>query len=607
MDELGLWIDRQVRRERAVVRLEDALLGNRFARYFVYRLRFFVVRTVVSTFIHALKIVLLLGAFARSEFVAIVVLQSALALSGDFWWGALEEMRGRVRGFQRRAARHLIPRQIAAWLTLSAGLALVGLSGAGGYVAYRVVAGGLGPADAFAAALVIGISLDLVARTYHSGAYAMRRVYRPLPSLLALDVVSVGVLLALWPFIGLWAFPVAELLSVLTVVAISIYFTTRTYRTLALPTLGTLLRAGSLRHLRRSIPEPAALRASLAPGVAYGLVGLEGLIVVAGVFGATTASGQALITLLAALAPVNRASFEWARLLYFDLKRMDLPLLAGLRARFDHAALALAVAVALLTWAVSAVVGVWVVADVTALLVGGLLALFVARSLLAAVQMQAFTRLAYARLTAVGVLGVAAVISAFVLFPGAESRLLAVAAVLGLSFALLLVLPPGPAPTDGVVPLSDWLRRLRAVRGPVRALQLVFDARLDARGTTVEVRRTEAWRRREVARRVGERLVRADGRATWVTPTRLWCFEPAGRASVAATAVALGAGLVDRPALVTEHADGAQAAVALAGEVVGSQTFAGAGAGVGAGVAGVGTAGVAGVGVAGFAAEVAVD
>src|SRR3990172_6335896 len=276
MNEIHGWIARQTAREQSVIRLEDALIGGRFARYFVYRLRFFVARTGISTAVHALKIVLLLGAFPRTEFLVIIVLQGIVALTVDFWWGAPEQMRGQIRSLQRRSARQLIPAEIGRWLTLSSRVSLAGLAAAGGFAAYRALTGGLGAADAFIVALLIGAALDLTARTYHSGAYALRRVYRPLPSLLALDVASVGVLLAFWPLIGIWAFPLAELISVVTVVSISIYYTSRTYRTLAVPTLLPLPR------LRRPVPSLAHLRAATAPAIGYALVGLEALVVIAG-------------------------------------------------------------------------------------------------------------------------------------------------------------------------------------------------------------------------------------------------------------------------------------------------------------------------------------
>jgi hypothetical protein len=550
-------------------------MSNRFGGYFFYRLRFLLSRTAISTVVHAAKVVLLLGVFPRSEFLVIVIIQGSVALAGDFWWGALEQMRAEIRTLQRRQARHVIPREIGRWLTVSTRIASAVGVVALLYGVARALDGSLAAVDALVVALLIGAALDLVARTYHSGAYAMRRVYRPLPSLLALDFVSVGLLLGLWPFIGIWAFPVAELVSVLVVVSISLAYTTRTYRTLAIPTLVPLLR------MRMPAPRSRALRASIGPGISYALVGLEALIVVAGIATATTATGTTLVILLAALAPVSRASFEWARLLYFDLKRMDVPLLANLRRRFDAAILRLAVLIGVGTGLISAVVAVFLVDAFTPLLIVALVALFTVRSVLAAAQMQAFTRTAYTRLTVAGVGGVIAVIACLYLPAAADARLLGVAGALAISLLLLLSLPSGGRTDEGVIDLADWLVRLRAAPTSVTVMKLTFDDRLSKRGTTAEARRSEAWRRRNVAHRLGAGLLRRRGAATWVTPTVLWTFEPVrlpptaaqetGPQNQAEQIVRMSAGLIEAAPDVREWAAGTLAAPELAEDAVAVQ------------------------------------
>ncbi|MEX2546564.1 MAG: hypothetical protein WD830_02095 [Chloroflexota bacterium] len=568
MTELAAWIDRQARREASVVRLEDALLANHFARYFFHRLRYLVARTGISTVIHALKVVLLLGVFPRSEFVVIVIAQGSVALAGDFWWGALEQMRSEIRKLQRRQARHQVPREIARWLSLSARLAVaVGLV-AVIYAVSRLATGDLAAVDAIVVALLIGAALDLVARTYHSGAYALRRVYRPLPSLLALDVVSVGVLLGLFPFVGIWAFPIAELLSIFVVVAISLWYTSRTYRTLALPSIVPLLRLG--------LPTPRlrALRQAFGPGVSYALVGLEALVVIAGIATATTAAGSTLVVLLAALAPVTRASFEWARLLYFDLKRIEAPLLADLRRRFDRAVTKLAVVIGVATGLLAGVVAVFVLPSFTPLLIAALVALFVVRSVLAAAQMQAFTRGAYVRLTAAGAVGVAAVVACFALPLAADGRLVAISAALLASLLLLLSLRGGGASDEGVIAFPEWLVRLRTVgrRSPtVTVTRLTFDDRVSGRGSTAEARRAEGWRRRNVAHRLGAALQRRGGAATWVTPQMLWTFAPAGQPAApgAEQLARASAGLIDSAPDTREWADPQVAARELAEDGLG--------------------------------------
>lgn len=101
--------------------------------------------------------------------------------------------------------------------------------------------------------------------------FALRRFYRPLPSLFLTDVAGLGALLVLWPLIGQWAFAVAEVVSDVTVIGISLRYTSRTYHVMGFPGLRTLLRTpvlpprrrvlrGRLPHLRWRRPPWASRR-----------------------------------------------------------------------------------------------------------------------------------------------------------------------------------------------------------------------------------------------------------------------------------------------------------------------------------------------------------
>ena len=558
MNELAKWSAKQARAERGIVHLEDALLTGSFTRYFVHRLRFLVARTLVATLIHALKIVLLLGAFPREQFLVIIVAQSGAALIGDFWWGALEQLRAQIRLLQRRGRRYLVPREIGRWLSLVWPVALILPMVAGVYAASQLVAHELDPVEAYLCVLVAAVALDLLMRTYHSGAYALRRVYRPLPTLIVVDVVSVAVLLAAWPLLGLWAYPVAELVSLVAVVGITLRYTTRTYRSLAMPTLRALV----MQH--RPVPSLSTLRRSLSPGIAYALVGLEAVVVVAGLAQGTSQAGASLVVLLAALSPVSRASFEWARLLYFDLKRLELPLLAGIRRKFDRAMFVLAVVIGLVAGGLACAVALVLLTGPTAFLLAALVAFFGVRSVLAASQMQAFTRTVYVRLALSGLVGVTVLAVVFVLTTAADARLLGATAGLAISLALLAILPPPIDPGDVVIGSAEWLSAFRAQKQPVQFARLRFDADLASRAVAPDTRRTEEWRRDEVARRIAERARRRGGAVAWAGAHELWLFsEPESALTHQRVLVRHGAGLV-RGTRATVYDDPPAAALGLA-------------------------------------------
>ena len=239
MKDLAAWFSRQAARARRVVYLEDALLGGRFAGYAWHRLRFFLARYILSLVLHTVQVILLYKFFPLRQFQSLLLVQAAAALVSGFWWGSLEAMRARVRTLQRERQSHHLPQEIACWLNLSLRLAAVVVLG----LALRFLAPmalgrkgwSFGPADLYLAAILLRLALDLVARTYHSGVYALRRVFRPLPSILATELLGFGAVLAFWPWLRVWSLPLAFLVSTLAGQALLYRFTSRAYSQLGLP------------------------------------------------------------------------------------------------------------------------------------------------------------------------------------------------------------------------------------------------------------------------------------------------------------------------------------------------------------------------------------
>ena len=334
----------------------------------------------------------------------------------------------------------------------------------------------------------------------------------------------------------------------------------RTYRVLGLPTIGTLFRT------HHPLPTAVALRSALSPGIAYALVGIESLVLFAVLVNAGPNGNAALFAVLAALGPVIRAGFEWAQLLYFDLVRLDVPLLRGLRRRFDTAIARLAAIMGVGTWALAATLGASLLGVRDGTLLFLLLLFFVLRSLLASAQVRMFSAGAYWRLSAVGALGGIGSLVALAVVTTEAGRLVALSVVLAISFAALLVLPVPVDPADRVLALPDWLARLRCFPGPVALTRVVFDKRTLARGVVMEERRKEEWRRRLVARKIGSMAAQRGGAATWLGPFELAWFGAVGDASPINW---IGSGLVVKRPVIVRFATGVIAAKELLSSTLG--------------------------------------
>lgn len=510
------WLRRQGAREARIVTLEQGLLGGRLWRYAAYRLRFFAVNWLVASLAHAVLAIVLLRSFGMAGLVSVVAAHGAVLLVAQFWWGALEAQRSRVRDLHRAARPHRVPPVIASWVSLglAAGSVLLVLA-----VAW-VLACGTGVAQLYVAALVVGLAVELPVRAYHSGVYAVRRVRLPLAATLAPQLAGPAVLLLLvgWPYAPV----VAVLVTTGLAGAATVYWTRRLQHFLGVRLRGAL----GWRAARACAP---AWRESLAAGSANAAIGLDGLVVLALVAGARPGVAGAVSAIFLVL-PTVAAGAEWARLLYFDLKRLELRLFANLRRRFERFTAWLAVVLgAAFGTAAAAVVALVERAGPAEL--AALCAFFVARSVLARAQIQAFAGGAYAVVAATGVLcaaGVLAVGSAASATAVLLGGVAVVAAVCAGTLAALLHGHAGPrwlrrGPASALLTL-EWLHALGRVRTPVvvgsaalvpaRGLE-----RLDARSRADASR----WRLAQLADRVARR-VGHDGAAAWIAPDRVVWF-----------------------------------------------------------------------------------
>jgi hypothetical protein len=520
MSELDRWLRRQAEREGRIVLLEEGLLGDRLWRYSWYRLRWFFLRYLVESITHAVTVLFLFRGLEWENFLLVVVATASTSLAVSFWWGALEGLRGQVRDLHRSGRPHRIAGTIGAWLAVSLALSAVVLGAAVGWLVWQAFAGGVGAADAFVAVLLLRLAVELPIRTYHSGVYALRRVYKPLTANLAPEFVGLAAVLALWPIAGVWGIVVASLLTTLLLAGLNLEYIGRVYHFLGVAPAREL-------HFQRL---PA--RESLAAGFSHAVMALDALAVLALLYGSQTDS-EALLVLFLSM-PTIRAGFDWARLLYFDLKRLELRLFTNLRRRFERHTLELAWLLGVLFWVVAAGIAASYYQEDVGSIALALLGFFVARSLLARAQVQAFAAGSYRAVLGTGAACVAGLAAVGPVAEGEAERLAGIAAVAALCAVALSrltgVTRARGEPGTALLTL-EWLRRLGHERGAVRVgsarvVSAGGPERLDAR--TREER--NRWRLSRLAEQTARRLG-GSGAAAWIGPDRLVWFEPSGDAA----------------------------------------------------------------------------
>jgi hypothetical protein len=511
------------------VTLEDALLGHREVEYGTYRLRFFFLRCLSSAALHVVRLTLLRVVFSHQAFLTTLVLNALASLVVSFWWGALEVLRARVRRLWREGERHRISAEISRWLALATVPALVAVVLAAGWIAYEMLPRrSLSPSVLHLYVFVIGLRLamDLLTLTLHSGVYAVRRVYRPLQAMVGVELAGFALVLALWPLIGRWSFPIASLASTLLSSALVVHYTARLYRLLGwwpLPWLHPVFPALRLR---------STLGELVGAGASYALMKMDAFLMLAMFHSrGETANGVSFFLLFVAIAPAVQAAFDWSQILYFDLKRLNGTSLAALRRKYEDFSHRLAWAVALVLWALACVLGTVVTQRNLGEIYWLLAPFFLCRSFLAVTQVQAFAKRRYGWLLGTGAVLLAAIIGLQAVVHGARYRLLGLA-VASLAVACLLRALARVARDERgerVVPAREWLEQLCALREPVRVRSLrIADGepaglRISARDQVAMSR----WRHTRIARRAARRLG-AGGAVTLIHPDRLAWYETRG-------------------------------------------------------------------------------
>lgn len=526
MDALHGWFQRQAARERRILFLEDALLSRRFWPYAVYRLRYFFAQFGTAAAAHVFLVFFLFRSFDGPAFVGILLAHAASGMLSGFWWGALEVMRDRVRDLYRTGRTHVVPKEIGRWLLLSIWLSAAVLAIATlitliriGYAGWRVE-----PDNLYVWTIFAGLSVTLVARCYHSGLYAIRRIYRPLVTIIAADVVGVLAILSLLPLLGPWSFAVAGLVTTLLICGFTFHYTGRLYD------FFDFRPWDNTDFQRRRWPVHADLEDWVPAGLAYGVVRLDSLLVLTLFFASQrSTAAAALFMLFFLIGPAIRAGLKWAQLFYFDFARLDLRIFRNMRRRFERSVLRLAVVIGLIFWGAACLMGAVAYPGAMGSLYGPLLLFLLSRSVLAATQIEAFTEGAYRELILSGALlltGFAVAMFAF----QSEGQI-----VIGLSVSTLVALAflwirkrRGKIRRDrAVLGITEWLLRLRAIRGPVRVLAAEFDALTPASRNGNYSAWDERWRHLKVAEGLGAELGSC-GEVALIHPGRVVWFDRRG-------------------------------------------------------------------------------
>jgi len=535
MNSLEHWFRNQLERDKSLVSLEDALLSGRFAQYFVYRLRLFSSRLLVTGLLHVIEFLILRFTLTHEVFVAALMFRLACGIIAGWWWGGLEIMRNEVRALRDDQATYRIPVALAPWMSASLVYGACTLILVFGWVILDASSVGweFNVFHLYVFAVGFRLSVSFVVRAFHSGVYAIRRIYRPFVSTIAADVFAFVGTLVLWPLLREWALPTMLILSGLLVSSLTLVFTSRAYELTGLFPSRPRMDRATLTILQTTIS-----RSFLRAGCANAFVQLEGaLVFVLFPFTGSHAETDLVFLVMYCVSPFVRASREWAQLLYFDFKRLDLQALTCFKKRFEQSALWTSHLIAISVWLVSSILATLVLRVNLGLLYLLLLPFFLIRSQLAVHQIRAFVEQRFVVLVGSGfMIGAAALVMQGGDLSG-NGRILVLTCVLVAATIWLQLTRPRSKDADnlsGVFSLPVWLSKLQQLNEPVRIRSVRFAGCVN--DAVVE----------NVAREILEQLG-SDGSVTIAGRKRITWFELVASKQAPSNKwiISLGAGLLE--------------------------------------------------------------
>ena len=333
MLSLERWFELASARGKQAVYLEDALLSDRFPAYAVYRLRFFMGTSLITAILHVIEFTILAFIFSGQTLVFALAISTASSLVSVWWWGALESMRGQIRSMRREGKTYLIGKNVSPWLYLAILCSVSILTLTIGWVLLDT----LRPTQRFELihlfvfARGLQLSLNVLLRTYHSIVYAVRRIYRPFFAIVGIQLFGLlGTLLA-WPIFGVWSYPLMLIPVALITNILTYIYVSRMYRVMGFTPIRELFGQMNIKSLHGTFNKEFFLA-----GFSYASMRLDNLIIISLFFGAYHNSNEYdLFIFFYLISPFTHASYGWAQLFYFDLKRLDLELLLTLKKKFE--------------------------------------------------------------------------------------------------------------------------------------------------------------------------------------------------------------------------------------------------------------------------------
>lgn len=399
MNAIHQWFEKQQNRSKHFVSIYDMIFGEEKAAYIYFRLRFFNLQLFFRFFLHAAIFYLLYSYLPHKSFNVVIAASALKTLINAGWWGALETMRTQNRYAYRCSKREEIDKNIGFWLALSfllSGLLLTaGISAMGMFYpedfTHLLQGDGEGRIEAlYLAGLILTLGIQIPVHTLHSGIYAITRIMRPAYSMILADLLGLGILFLFWPLIDVIAIPLAITLKGVFSACLTLYYTQAMYNVRGfIPE-----KLNPRQFVNRFLEIP--WKDTFISAAANLLMTTDGiLIVMLSIALLGNPEMLPVFYMVFLITPFMRAASDWARLFYFDRKRLEDDALTNFIKEYDRYLEKAALAAGFFFWLASCFFSYVLISSTALASAFILLPFFLLRSHIANREMRCFTHYHY--------------------------------------------------------------------------------------------------------------------------------------------------------------------------------------------------------------------
>ena len=369
------------------VPLFEGVFGRFGWKYIAYRLKYFANITWIKVLAHLIEFYLIYHLLGKASLAAVAVLRGVFFTIKAGYWGFLEILRSRIRAQYQENTQGLIASIVQKWLILAF---FVGLLASIVYSLLPITHHSLFIV-VFSISMCVELTLQLMVFTFHSSTFALRRIVRPSASIYSLYVMELTLLVIMWPLLGIFSVPASQIITRFTSFYLTYHYVKRSNDTFSTDDRLPKHKI-TLSQSFSGVLSLESLAATLAAIVMHSEGAIILLLFVMSLSNIAHADTSVIFFFL--ISPIILSSFSWARLFYFDFKRLEFFPLTSLCQKLLSNTFKVSFFIGLLFWGLACLVALLVYSPgIQYLLV--LLPFFLLRSPIAILQLHAFSMRRY--------------------------------------------------------------------------------------------------------------------------------------------------------------------------------------------------------------------